>query len=118
MSAARPPEVVRAGLKRAGPKPGPYCTTVAARTAEQAVPPPPPRLAGRIVSLGVESAFEILGRAQQLEATGRSIAHLEAGEPDMATPPHIIEAGIRAMRDGETRYTPSPGTRDSGPGHQ
>jgi aspartate/methionine/tyrosine aminotransferase len=64
------------------------------------------------VSLGVEAAFEVLGRARALEAQGRDIVHLEAGEPDIATPPHIIEAGVRAMRNGETRYTPSPGTAE------
>lgn len=66
-------------------------------------------LAARMSRLGSEGAFEVLARAQQLERSGRSIIHLEIGEPDFPTAPHIVEAAIRAMRDGYTRYTPSPG---------
>lgn len=68
-----------------------------------------PRLARRVVSLTSERAFEVLAAARRLEALGRPIAHLEAGEPDFPTPPHVIEAGVRALRDGLTKYTPSPG---------
>ncbi len=68
-----------------------------------------PRIARRAVSLGVEGAFEVLGRARQLEREGRDIVHLEAGEPDWPTPPHIVEAGVRGLRDGLTRYCASPG---------
>ncbi len=82
------------------------------RTAADGADRDRPRLARRVVSLGVEAAFEVLGRARALERQGRDIVHLEAGEPDIATPPHIIEAGVRAMRNGETRYTPSPGTAE------
>jgi aspartate/methionine/tyrosine aminotransferase len=66
-------------------------------------------LAERMSRLGTESAFEVLVRAQQLEAKGRSIIHLEIGEPDFPTAPHIVEAAVRALRDGWTHYGPSAG---------
>jgi aspartate aminotransferase len=59
--------------------------------------------------LGTESAFEVLARANLLEAEGRSIVHLEIGEPDFATPPHIVAAAEAAIEDGYTHYTPSGG---------
>ena len=59
--------------------------------------------------LGTETAFEVLARAKALEATGRRVIHLEIGEPDFATPGHIVEAGMRALRDGHTHYCPAPG---------
>jgi aspartate/methionine/tyrosine aminotransferase len=59
--------------------------------------------------LGTESAFEVLARAKRLEAEGRSIVHLEIGEPDFATPPHIIAAAEAAIEDGYTHYTPAGG---------
>ncbi len=67
------------------------------------------QLADRMNRLGTESAFEVLARAKALEAQGREIVHLEIGEPDFDTPPHIIEAAIKALRDGYTHYTPSAG---------
>jgi aspartate/methionine/tyrosine aminotransferase len=67
------------------------------------------RLAKRMDLLGTESAFEVLARAKQLEADGRSIVHLEIGEPDFATPPHIIAAAEAAIEDGYTHYTPAGG---------
>jgi aspartate/methionine/tyrosine aminotransferase len=67
------------------------------------------RLPRRVVELGVEKAFEVLAAARRLEAAGRKIIHLEAGEPDFPTPPHIVEAGIQALRDGLTTYTQSSG---------
>ena len=67
------------------------------------------RLADRMSRLGTESAFEVLARAKALEAQGRDIIHLEIGEPDFDTAPHIIEAAVKAMHDGETHYTPAPG---------
>jgi aspartate/methionine/tyrosine aminotransferase len=66
-------------------------------------------LAGRMARLGTESAFEVLARARAREAEGRKIAHLEIGEPDFDTPPHIVEAAERALRDGATHYCPAPG---------
>jgi aspartate/methionine/tyrosine aminotransferase len=66
-------------------------------------------LADRMSRLGTETAFEVLARAKALEATGRRVIHLEIGEPDFATPAHIVEAGMRALRDGHTHYCPAPG---------
>jgi aspartate/methionine/tyrosine aminotransferase len=59
--------------------------------------------------LGTESAFEVLARARALEAEGRTITHLEIGEPDFATPVHIVEAAVRALEEGHTHYVPAPG---------
>ena len=67
------------------------------------------RTAKRMERLGTESAFEVLARAQRLEAEGRSVIHLEIGEPDFATPTNIIEAAHRAMQSGATHYTPAAG---------
>jgi aspartate/methionine/tyrosine aminotransferase len=59
--------------------------------------------------LGVESAFDVLLRARALEAQGRSVIHLELGEPDFPTPAHIVEAAKKALDDGWTHYGPTPG---------
>jgi aspartate/methionine/tyrosine aminotransferase len=67
------------------------------------------RLATRIHRLETEGAFEVLARARLLEAQGRTVAHLELGEPDLSAPPHVVDAAIRALRDGATRYTPPAG---------
>ena len=72
-------------------------------------PTKPLRLADRMSRLGTESAFEVLARARQLEAQGKQVIHLEIGEPDFPTPPHIVEAAVRALREGWTHYGPSPG---------
>ena len=53
--------------------------------------------------------MEVLERAQALEREGRSIIHLEVGEPDFETPDCIREAGIRAIREGKTKYSHSLG---------
>ena len=67
------------------------------------------KLAKRLNQLKGEGAFEVLVKARALEARGREVIHLEFGEPDFPTPPNVIEAGIRAIRDGKTKYTPSAG---------
>ncbi len=67
------------------------------------------RLAGRMSRLGTESAFDVLVRARELEARGKEIIHLEIGEPDFPTAPHIVEAAARALRDGWTHYGPPAG---------
>jgi aspartate aminotransferase len=59
--------------------------------------------------LGTEGAFEVLAKARRLEAEGKKVVHLEIGEPDFATPDNIIEAGISAMQNGYTHYTPASG---------
>ena len=53
--------------------------------------------------------MEILERAQEIQARGREVIHLEVGEPDFPTPSVVCEAGIRAIREGRTRYTHSLG---------
>jgi len=68
-----------------------------------------PRVATRMGSIGTESAFEVSARARALEATGRSIVHLQIGEPDFDTPAHVREAAKRALDDGATHYAPFPG---------
>ncbi len=72
-------------------------------------PSSPIALAERMSRLGTESAFDVLVRARALEAQGRSVIHLEIGEPDFDTPAHIVEAGVAALRSGETHYTPAAG---------
>ncbi len=67
------------------------------------------RLASRMSRLGTETAFSVLAKARALEAQGRNIIHLEIGEPDFDTPENIVEAGVRALRDGQTHYTPAAG---------
>jgi aspartate/methionine/tyrosine aminotransferase len=67
------------------------------------------KVADRMGLLHTESAFQILARANALEAQGRSIIHLEIGQPDFKTPKNIIEAAYRAMNEGKTGYTPTPG---------
>jgi aspartate/methionine/tyrosine aminotransferase len=59
--------------------------------------------------LGTETAFEVLAKARALEAKGRSIVHLEIGEPDFDTPAPIRAAAIRAIDEGFTHYGPSAG---------
>ena len=59
--------------------------------------------------LGTESAFTVLARAQVLAAQGRDIINLGIGQPDFQTPDHIVEAGIKALRDGHHGYTPANG---------
>jgi len=51
----------------------------------------------------------VLAQARVLEAQGREIIHLEIGEPDFDTPPNIVDAAVKAMRDGHTHYTPASG---------
>ena len=67
------------------------------------------KLADRMGRLGTETAFSVLARAKELERQGRDVIHLEIGEPDFDTAEHIVEAGCRALRSGETHYTPTAG---------
>ena len=66
-------------------------------------------LAQRMSLLGSESAFEVLARANALEAQGHHVIHLEIGQPDFKTPANIMEAAHRAMLDGNTGYTNAQG---------
>jgi aspartate aminotransferase len=67
------------------------------------------QLSRGVSRLGSEKAFEVLGLARALEAEGRSIVHLEIGEPDFDTPAHIKRAGIEAIEKNYTHYAPVPG---------
>jgi aspartate/methionine/tyrosine aminotransferase len=68
-----------------------------------------PDLAASLERLGTETAFSVLAQARALERDGRSIIHLEIGEPDFDTPLHICEAAGEAMRGGQTHYCPAAG---------
>ena len=70
------------------------------------------KLAQRMSRLGTETAFEVLAKAQKLEAQGKNIIHLEIGEPDFETPENIVRAGCKALQDGFTSYNPSQGYGD------
>jgi aspartate/methionine/tyrosine aminotransferase len=67
------------------------------------------QLADRTGHLAPEGAYFFLSKAGQLEAAGREIIHLEIGQPDFQTFDNIGKAGIRAIADGHTRYTPPAG---------
>ncbi|WP_340121217.1 pyridoxal phosphate-dependent aminotransferase [Methylobacter svalbardensis] len=67
------------------------------------------RLAKRTQEISPFYVMELLRRAKQLEAQGKDIIHMEIGEPDFATPPAIMEAGIRQLKTGEVKYTPAAG---------
>lgn len=60
-------------------------------------------------NLGTESAFTVLARAASLAAAGKDIINLGIGQPDFPTPDHIVEAGVKALRDGHHGYTPAKG---------
>ncbi|MDX9856876.1 MAG: pyridoxal phosphate-dependent aminotransferase [candidate division Zixibacteria bacterium] len=63
----------------------------------------------RIRRLESEGAFAVLARAKQMEREGKSIIHLQIGEPDFDTPANITEAAYKALRNGHTHYAPSGG---------
>ncbi|MFN2277256.1 MAG: pyridoxal phosphate-dependent aminotransferase [Candidatus Promineifilaceae bacterium] len=65
--------------------------------------------AERTAELRPEGAYQVLARAGELEAQGRSIIHLEIGQPDFNTPDNISLSGIRAIATGHTRYNPTAG---------
>src|SRR5215211_3965810 len=70
------------------------------------------RLADRMTRIGTETAFEAAARARALEATGRSVIHLEIGEPDFDTPANVRAAAKRALDEGMTHYPPFAGVLD------
>jgi len=67
------------------------------------------KFADGIGRLGTETAFEVLAKAKKLEAEGKSIIHLQIGEPDFTTPKNICDAAIRSIKAGDTHYTPAAG---------
>ena len=66
-------------------------------------------LAENLKRLGTETAFDILARAAELQRQGKDVISLGIGQPDFKTPQHIVEAAIKALRDGEHGYTPAQG---------
>ena len=61
--------------------------------------------------IGEENAFAVLARATELAAKGRDIINLGIGQPDFSTPKHIVEAAIKALKDGHHGYTPAVGIK-------
>ena len=66
-------------------------------------------IANRNNNLGTETAFTVLAKANKLASEGKNIINLGIGQPDFETPLHIVEAGIKALRDGHHGYTQSTG---------
>jgi len=66
-------------------------------------------LAESLSRLGTETAFEVLARAAELQRQGKDVINLGIGQPDFQTPEHIVEAAIKALRDGHHGYTPANG---------
>ncbi|MEM7072497.1 MAG: aminotransferase class I/II-fold pyridoxal phosphate-dependent enzyme, partial [Pseudomonadota bacterium] len=67
------------------------------------------QLAESLARLGTESAFDVLARANQLQQKGKPVINLGIGQPDFPTPDHVVEAAIKALRDGHHGYTPAGG---------
>ena len=61
-------------------------------------------LAKNLSRLGTETAFKVLAEAKELEKKGKKIIHLSLGQPDFKTPNHIVEATIKALKDGHHGY--------------
>ena len=59
--------------------------------------------------IGEENAFAVLARATELQRQGKDIINLGIGQPDFSTPDHIVEAAVKALRDGHHGYTPANG---------
>jgi len=66
-------------------------------------------LSEKLTRLGTETAFEVLARADALSREGKDVINLGIGQPDFKTPEHVVDAAIKAMRDGHHGYTPAPG---------
>lgn len=65
--------------------------------------------ATRLEALEAEGAFAVLARAREIEGAGRQVTHCEIGEPDAVAPRHVVEAGVRALFEGDSRYGPPQG---------
>ena len=78
-------------------------------TPRTSTPSRPLRATDAAAALGTETAFAAAAAARRLEREGRDVVHLEIGEPGIPTPPHIVEAGERALRDGHTHYVSPAG---------
>jgi DNA-binding transcriptional MocR family regulator len=67
------------------------------------------RTSDRVSNLQNEGAYAVLAKATALEREGRDIVHLEIGQPGFATPEHVVEAGVDAIRGGKTKYAAPDG---------
>src|SRR5437868_14583450 len=67
------------------------------------------RTARRAAEIEPFEVMDVLSRAHTLERAGRHVVHMEIGEPDFSAPAPVVEAGIRALRDGRTAYTATLG---------
>ena len=67
------------------------------------------KLSEKMNLLGTETAFEVLARAEALSSEGRDIINLGIGQPDFSPPKQVVEAAIKALKDGRHGYTPAPG---------
>src|SRR5690349_15025687 len=68
-----------------------------------------PLTAARAEDIQPFEVMDVLARAHKLEAAGRHVVHMEIGEPDFTAPEPVVEAGIRALREGRTAYTATLG---------
>ena len=73
-------------------------------------------LASSAAQLETESAFDVLSRAQKRAAAGHPVINLGIGQPDFQTSAYIVEAAVKALRDGQHGYTPRPNRRAQGGG--
>ena len=71
------------------------------------------RLADRISRLKDSSTLAVTAKAKALKAAGADVISFGAGEPDFATPAHIVEAACKALREGKTRYENTAGTPEA-----
>ena len=67
------------------------------------------QISKKLFNLETETAFAVLEKANKLKSEGKDVINLGIGQPDFPTPKHIVEAGIKALRDGHHGYTPSNG---------
>src|SRR5262249_58297495 len=71
--------------------------------------PGPLSMARRVAEIEPFEVMDVLARAHALVAQGRHVVHMEIGEPDFTAPPPVVEAGVRALREGRTAYTATLG---------
>ena len=67
------------------------------------------KLANRVMALTPSTTLAITAKAKELKEKGVDVIGLGAGEPDYNTPQHILDAAVRSMNEGHTKYTPSAG---------
>ena len=70
------------------------------------------RLAKRIRTIAPSQTLAISAKAKAMKAAGESVVNFGVGEPDFPTPEYIVDAGVKALREGKTKYTPSAGLPD------